>query len=249
VPPPAPEASPEGPPPPAPEAAPERPPAPEAAPERPSPTPPQEASTEGTRPGPIPEGGSPPPSLVTSQSALGEAAPAVLGPVVGPPPTAAVVGDPRAKPGGGTGSVGASAGLLAALGFGGLNCTLSGLERRTARDCAAGSAEAQRLLGVPLISAGPTNGDATGVATAGAPADGDQGGSAVGSRPPVNPAPGPAPGGAAGGATGGSGLALSAFLTLAALLRLAPSRAMRRLRLLCAPRLTACFALIPERPG
>jgi hypothetical protein len=86
-------------------------------------------------------------------------------------------------------------------------------------------------------------------ATDGAPAGGGHGSSAVGS-PPVSPAPGPAPGGACGGsAAGGSGLALSAYHTLAGLLLLAPPRAMRRLRLSCQPWLTACFVLIPERPG
>ena len=59
-----------------------------------------------------------------------------------------------------------------------------------------------------------------------------------------------APSGAAGGsgAGGAAGLAL-AFLTLAGLLLVAPLRAMRRLRLSSAPWLTACFVLIPERPG
>jgi hypothetical protein len=47
----------------------------------------------------------------------------------------------------------------------------------------------------------------------------------------------------------GSGTALSIFLTLAGLLLMAAPRAMRRLRLSCQPWLTACFVLIPERPG
>jgi hypothetical protein len=68
--------------------------------------------------------------------------------------------------------------------------------------------------------------------------------------PPVSPGPGPAPGGAAGGAPGGSGgIALSGLLPLAGLLLLAGPRAIRRLRLFCPPLLTACFVLIPERPG
>src|SRR5205807_1169342 len=143
-----------------PEATPEVPPlpaAPEATPEVPSPPAAPEATPEVPSPPAAPEATPEVPSPPAP-----EATPEV------PSPPAAVVGDPRktaAKPGGGTGSVGAAAGLLAALGVGGLNCALSGLERRTARDCAAGSAEAQRLLGIPLISAGSTNGDATGVAT------------------------------------------------------------------------------------
>jgi hypothetical protein len=48
---------------------------------------------------------------------------------------------------------------------------------------------------------------------------------------------------------GGSGMGLSTFLTLAGLLLLGAPRAMRRLRLSCEPWLTACFVLIPERPG
>jgi hypothetical protein len=68
--------------------------------------------------------------------------------------------------------------------------------------------------------------------------------------PPVSPGPGPAPGGAAGGASGGpGGIALSGLLPLAGLLLLAGPRAIRRLRLSCPPLLTACFVLIPERPG
>jgi hypothetical protein len=80
---------------------------------------------------------------------------------------------------------------------------------------------------------------------------GHDGGVPVESHAPVSPTPGPAgPGGASGGsAAGGSGLALSGFFTLAGLLLLAAPRAMRRLRLSCQPWLTACFALIPERPG
>jgi hypothetical protein len=84
---------------------------------------------------------------------------------------------------------------------------------------------------------------------AGAPAGGGHGRSAVGS-PPVSPAPGTAPSGASGGvAMGASGLALSGFLTLAGLLLLGAPRAMCRLRLSSQPWLTACFVLIPERPG
>jgi translation initiation factor IF-2 len=87
------------------------------------------------------------------------------------------------------------------------------------------------------------------VVTRGGPPGGDHGSSAVVS-PPASPAPGSAPSGVSGGAaTGGAGLSVSGFLTLAGLLLLGAPRAMRRLRLLCRPCLTACFVLIPERPG
>ncbi len=103
------------------------------------------------------------------------------------------------------------------------------------------------------IGAAPLNSLAVAavVATAGGGSGGgDRGGSGGGGHP-APPAPGPAPGGASGSApaAGGSGLALSGFLTLAGLLLLAAPRAMRRLRLSSRPWLTACFVLIPERPG
>jgi hypothetical protein len=80
-------------------------------------------------------------------------------------------------------------------------------------------------------------------------AGGSGGGSAVGGRP-QSPAPTPPPSGASGGApAGGSAASTSVFLTLAGLLLLAAPLAMRRLRLLCRPWLTAFFVLIPERPG
>ena len=113
--------------------------------------------------------------------------------------------------------------------------------------CAAGGLGSERFLSASAL------GYATAAATlaaapAGAPAGGGHGGSAAG-NPPVSPPPGPAPSGASGSATGASGLALSGFLTLAGLLLLGAPRAMRRLRLSCQPWLTACFVLIPERPG
>jgi nicotinate-nucleotide--dimethylbenzimidazole phosphoribosyltransferase len=67
--------------------------------------------------------------------------------------------------------------------------------------------------------------------------------------PPINPAPSPAPSGASGAAAGGSGIAPVGFFNLSGLLRMGAPRAMRRLRLSFRPRTTACFALIPERPG
>jgi hypothetical protein len=67
---------------------------------------------------------------------------------------------------------------------------------------------------------------------------------------PTSPTPGPAPAGAAGGAAvGGSGIAPTAFLTLAGLLLLAAPHALRRLRLSSRPWRTSFFVLIPERPG
>src|SRR5438128_853592 len=86
-------------------------------------------------------------------------------------------------------------------------------------------------------------------ATADLPTDDGRGGSADRS-PPANPAPSQAPSGAAGGAAaGGAGSATSAFLTLMARPLLAAPHMIRRLRLSCERWLTACFVLIPERPG
>jgi hypothetical protein len=147
-------------------------------------------------------------------------------------------------------SLGVQAGMLAAQRIGGLSCQLSGLVGRMADGCPAGLVEAQRLVALP--SGGSGNGSSSlAVTVAGGPSGGDSGGSAGGSHQPAAPGPGSAPGGAAGvgSAAGGSGLGLSAFLTLAGLLLLAPLRALRRLRLSCQPLLTACFVLIPERPG
>jgi hypothetical protein len=129
-----------------------------------------------------------------------------------------------------------------------LGCGLSAMERQASSNCSAGGGP--RLNGMAPVLIGTTITKSSAPEPAAAPADPDHGGSAVGTRLPSGPGPSPPPGGAAGGsAVGGSGVALAAFLSLAALLRLAPSRAMRRLRLSCEPWLTACFALIPERPG
>jgi hypothetical protein len=216
-----------------------------------------EANAEAARPTPAPEAeanSSPSPSPGTSQQPVGAAAPGPPPPPTGSLPTAFALGGPggaAATSAAGRSALGASAGVIAALGVAGLSCELSGLERRTTTNCTAGYVGAQRLNAGSLVrvsSAGAATSLAA--ATVGGTSDNDPGGSAVGSRPPVNPAPSPTPGGASGGsAPGGPGIALSAFLSLAALLRLAPSRAMRRLRLSCEPWLTACFVLIPERPG
>jgi hypothetical protein len=103
------------------------------------------------------------------------------------------------------------------------------------------------LGGQSFLSASPA--DLTKVTTtrAGAPARDGSEGSGSGGRSVVPSSP---PSGAVGGsATGGSGIAQSGFFTFAGLLRLAPLRAMRRLRLSRRPLLTAFFVLIPERPG
>jgi hypothetical protein len=255
---PAPEASP--PPTPVPVATPPPTPAPEASPpptpareppETPTTTRKPEATAEPPHSTPTPEAdakSSPTPSLGSPQGPGGGSPPVLPSAPIGSLPTAFALGGGGAA---GPSSLGASAKVIAALGVAGLSCALSGFERRISGNCAGGSASAQRLNATTLVPVGSANGaPSLAAATAGTPSDTDPGGSAVGSRPPTSPAPSPVPGGASGGsAPGGSGLALSAFLTLAALLRLAPSRAMRRLRLLCEPRLTACFVLIPERPG
>jgi hypothetical protein len=141
----------------------------------------------------------------------------------------------------------AAVGMIAARRLGELSCQLSGPGGRTTHSCAAGW-----VVGPP-VSSDSTIGFATAAslaaaATGDSPTGGGRGGSGMGNAP-VSPAPGPAPGGASGSMTGGSGTALLTFLTLAGLLLLAAPRAMRRLRLSCRPWLTACFVLIPERPG
>jgi hypothetical protein len=141
----------------------------------------------------------------------------------------------------------AAVGMIAARRLGELSCQLSGPGGRATHSCAAGW-----MVGPPL-SSDSTIGFATAAslaaaATGDSPTGGGRGGSGMGNAP-VSPAPGPAPSGASGSMTGGSGTALLTFLTLAGLLLLAAPRAMRRLRLSCRPWLTACFVLIPERPG
>jgi hypothetical protein len=147
----------------------------------------------------------------------------------------------------GAASARAAVGMIAARRLGELTCQLSAPGGRTPHSCAAGW-----MVGPPVPS-GSTVGFATAAslaaaATGDSPTGGGRGGSGMGNAP-VSPAPGPAPSGASGSMTGGSGTALLTFLTLAGLLLLAAPRAMRRLRLSCRPWLTACFVLIPERPG
>jgi hypothetical protein len=144
-------------------------------------------------------------------------------------------------------SVGAPTWITTAQRVDALGCGLSELGGSVAEYCIAGAAsDTQRLLSqAPL---GFTNGAAALAATPDAPAGGGHGGSAA-AGPPVTPAPGPAPSGASGSAAGSAGIAVSGLLTLAALLLFGAPRAMRRLRLSCQPWRTACFVLIPERPG
>ncbi len=128
------------------------------------------------------------------------------------------------------------------------SCALSGLGAFATGSCSTA------LFGVQIFLPPSADGLAAStivsqVTTGDQTVDGDHGGSTAENRP-AGQAPGPAPGGASGGsAVGGSGVACSSCLTLAGLLRLSDPRAMRRLRLSCEPWLTACFVLIPERPG
>jgi translation initiation factor IF-2 len=134
----------------------------------------------------------------------------------------------------------------AAFGAGPLDCAKA-LQAGAGEACSIWGVAPQRSessvlpLGAP---GGPLPPDPNGGATGG--------GHSVVSAPLGSSTPGPQPGGSSGGASaggGGGGLATSGFLSLAGLLLLAAPRAMRRLRLLCQPWRTACFALIPERPG
>lgn len=137
--------------------------------------------------------------------------------------------------------------LTAAQREGELSCQLSGLGGAATENCAA-----SWLSHEPLLVAPPGALVVAAAARASDPADGTPGGSDApfGGGHSFIPPPGPAPTGAVGGsAAGGAGGGLSGFFTLAGLLLLAGPRAMRRLRLLAKPWLTAFFVLIPERPG
>jgi len=139
------------------------------------------------------------------------------------------------------------------------SCALSALGGPVNTGCPSGPLGPQGMLvsstlrlavrAAPLSSLAVAAAAAVAAATTVPANDGHDG--SVGGGHPSTPGPGPAPGGASGSApaAGGSGLAHSGFLTLAGLLLLAAPRAMRRLRLSSRPWLTACFVLIPERPG
>jgi hypothetical protein len=144
-------------------------------------------------------------------------------------------------------SAGTRHGTIATRRLGELGCQLSAPAGGITHSCAAGLlGSSGSLTGAPIGLA--TAASLAAAATGDPPADGGHGGSGMGNAP-VAPAPGPAPSGASGSMMGASGIALLTFLTLAGLLLLAAPRAMRRLRLSCQPWLTACFVLIPERPG
>jgi hypothetical protein len=141
--------------------------------------------------------------------------------------------------------------LTAAQRAGSLSCELSALGGRTTDNCTVGWLGGKRYVESSTVSFSPAAGSLAAAATGGVPPDGGHGGAAVGNTP-AGPSPGPAPSGAAGAAVGGGGgggAAPSAYLSLAGLLLLAAPRALRRLRLSSQPWLTACFVLIPERPG
>lgn len=131
---------------------------------------------------------------------------------------------------------------------GSLSCELAALGGSTTDNCAAGWLGGKRLLGAGAAGFDPGTESLVTNTTGGPPGDSHSGAAAGGA--PISPAPGPAPSGASGAAVGGSsGVAPSAFLSLAGLLLLAAPRALRRLRLSCRPWLPACYVLIPERPG
>jgi hypothetical protein len=182
-------------------------------------------------------------SLLQSQALIG-------GPLTPPPsaPTAAATeAQAPATPASGEGN--SHVALTAAQRAGALSCELSALGGSMTDNCTVGWLGAKRVVNSSTVSFGRVAGALGGVTGGGLPPGGGHGGSAI-ANAPMSPTPGPAPSGASGAAVGGSsGVAPSAFLSLAGLLLLAAPRAMRRLRLSCRPLLTACFVLIPERPG
>ncbi|MHB8233391.1 MAG: hypothetical protein ACYDHT_01925 [Solirubrobacteraceae bacterium] len=141
--------------------------------------------------------------------------------------------------------------LTVAQRAGSLSCELSALGGRTTDNCSAGWLGTKRFLNTSAGGVVPIAASLAAVTGGGLPPGGGHGGGSAVGNTPVSPTPGPAPSGAAGAGVGGGGggVAPSAFLSLAGLLLLAAPRAMRRLRLSCRPLLTACFVLIPERPG
>lgn len=146
-------------------------------------------------------------------------------------------------------AVGARAAMTAARQAGPLGCDLAALGARTSDNCTVGWLGGKRVLASVLVASPAVS--VLAAAAVGFSGERGHGDSAMGNAP-ISPAPGPAPGGASGASVGGGapgGVALSIFLTLAGLLLLGGPRAMRRLRLSCEPWLTACFVLIPERPG
>ena len=132
---------------------------------------------------------------------------------------------------------------------GNLQCAVSGrLGGFTGSSCGAAWLGSQMLLSSSPGELADVAVGSEATTTADAPDVGDHGG-ATADYHPAGQAPGPGPGGASGGSAVGGSAGCSSCLTLAGLLRLGGPRAMRRLRLSCEPWLTACFVLIPERPG
>ncbi len=197
----------------------------------------QEGVVVGTSSGP--SSGSP-----SNLSAIGALPETAGGPPQGPGATLEVPTTAKAGPP----SVGAGVVTSTAQRVRQFDCELSELGDGTANACGAQALSSQRFLSAP--SMGQATSVAYVAAAGGSASGGGHGGSGAGT-PPVGPAPSPpsAPSGASGSAAGSSGLGLSGFLTLAGLLLLGAPRAMRRLRLSCQPWRTACFVLIPERPG
>jgi hypothetical protein len=243
-------------------------PAPEAAPAGPAP----EVTPEAL---PVGAGREPAPEAVAPGAGKEGATEGAVAPVAGAPPDGAGPGHgatevapeassglalPTSAPTGGTGETTAASaparasggvkGIVVARPAGDLTCELSALQGRVGPNCGGGLIGSQHFFSTSPV--GFVAGAAASLAAedpGGPPPDGGHGGSAV-LRLPVSPAPSPAPSGVSGGsATGATGLALSGFLTLSGLLLLAAPRALRRLRLSSAPWRTACFVLIPERPG
>ncbi len=128
-------------------------------------------------------------------------------------------------------------------------CELSAVGGLTSDNCSLGWMGAQRFLsGTPAsLAAAAASWEAA--VTAGASADGSGHPRSVNGSTPASPAPSPVPGGASSSTMGAAGMGFSTFFTLAGLRLPGPLRAIRRLRLSSEPWLTACFVLIPERPG
>lgn len=176
------------------------------------------------------EGGAPPPASSAPSGALASA-PAV---------------DRQATTPSGADTGQATLGTRTTRLAGAFACALSSLAGSIGGIC-SGWPDTPRLLAGPSFALASAAARSS-TETAGSPVGDTHAPSAV-ATPPINPAPSPAPGGASGAAAGGSGFAPVGFLSLAGLLLLGAPRAMRRLRLSFRLRTTACFALIPERPG
>ncbi len=218
-------------------------------------TPAQEKAPEGLLSGSAPEKGQES-VLAGASSGASSGSPSVAavgvlpetpgGPPLGPSAPPEVPSTAKASPP----SVGAGVVTSTAQRVRQFDCALSAVGYGAAQACGSEALSTQRFLSAPSMGLATSAYVAAVAAAGGSASGGGHGGSGAGS-PPVGPAPSPpsAPSGASGSAAGSSGLGLSGFLTLAGLLLLGAPRAMRRLRLSCQPWRTACFVLIPERPG